>query len=129
MKKLLAIFLLIAYSVAASGVTVNYHYCGGQLSNVSLLNFSDKVVCSCNPSTMPKGYCQDKVVYHKTDSHKNLLECYSFNKLAFSYHLPPATDHQNYNLKSTDVDLNYPNNRVRHSRPVAIFLAIQSILI
>ncbi|MBU2045866.1 MAG: hypothetical protein KJ712_03945 [Bacteroidetes bacterium] len=129
MKKLLAVFLLIAYSAAASGVTLNYHYCGEQLSNVSLINFSNKVVCLCNPDMMPKGCCQDKVVYHKTDNHKNLLNCYDFNKLTTSGYLTPATDHQNYSLSSVNYDLNYPNNRVRHSKPLAIFLAIQSILI
>ncbi|HQS50733.1 MAG: hypothetical protein B7X86_06560 [Sphingobacteriales bacterium 17-39-43] len=129
MKKIIAIFLFAAYTATAFGVTLNFHYCGDQLDHVSFLNFEETGGCSCTSGTMPKDCCQDKIVYHKTDNHKNLLESFSFNSVAFSHLLQPATDRQDYKLRSVIADLNYINHQVRHSRPLAIFLAIQSIRI
>jgi len=84
-KKLLAIFLLIIYtSTALGGVMVNFHYCKGQLSHVSLLNFGAKVGCSCNPDSMPKDCCKDEMLFNKADNHQTIQESYTFNIISFT---------------------------------------------
>jgi hypothetical protein len=129
MKKLIAIFLLIFYTATTFGLTLNFHYCGGHLNNVSLLNFADKGLCSCDPGTMPKGCCQDKVVNQKTDKHKTDQQTCTITNLAFSSILPVTIGHQDYHLLSGDEDLKHLNYHARHSKPIAIYLSIRSLII
>ena len=71
MKKIITILLLFIYSVSALGIAVNYHYCQGHLSNVTILNFDSNSGCKCNPSDMPPGCCNNKMLYLKGDDHKS----------------------------------------------------------
>lgn len=71
MKKIITILLLFIYSVSALGIAVNYHYCQGDLSNVTVLNFGGNGGCVCNPSDMPPDCCKDKMLYLKGDDHKS----------------------------------------------------------
>ncbi len=71
MKKILAIFLLFVYTGSAFGIAVNYHYCDGHLTHVSILNFGEKNGCKCNPSEMPPSCCKDKMLYLKGSEHKS----------------------------------------------------------
>jgi len=129
MKKLIALLLLTFYTAATFGVTLNFHYCGGYLDHVTVLNFSDKGACSCNPDIKPKGCCQDKTVYHKTDDHKKIAESYSFNNMGFSVHFPLATDPNKYNLWAPNGDKNYFFYQVRRSGQLPIYLCIRSLRI
>lgn len=52
MKKILVIVLTLFYFVVATGVVLNYHYCKGQLKEVSLFKKKD----CCNK----KGCCHQK---------------------------------------------------------------------
>jgi hypothetical protein len=129
MKKLLTVFLLIFYTATTFGVTLKFHYCGDHLNNVSLLNISDKGVCSCGSIKMPKGCCQDKVIYEKTDNHKTDQQNSTLNNLAFSSILPVTIGQQDYHLISGDEDLKHLNYHARHSKPIAIYLSIRSLII
>lgn len=71
MKKIIIIFLLLIYTGSAFGITVDYHYCSGHLTHVTVLNFGAKGGCKCNSSEMPKGCCKDKMLYMKGDEHKS----------------------------------------------------------
>ena len=89
-KKLIAIFLLIAYTATAFGVAINHHYCNGQLANVSVVSFGGGSDCSCNTEAMPKGCCKDKLLYQKTDSHRTIQESYTINTISIMHDLPPV---------------------------------------
>jgi hypothetical protein len=71
MKKIIIIFLLFIYTATAFGIAINYHYCGGHLSGVKVLNFGGNGGCKCNPANMPKDCCKDKMLYFKGDNHKS----------------------------------------------------------
>lgn len=71
MKKIITIFLLFIYTATAFGIAVNYHYCGGHLSGIKVLNFGSDDGCKCNPADMPKDCCKDKMLYFKGDNHKS----------------------------------------------------------
>lgn len=71
MKKIITIFLLLIYTASAFGIAVNYHYCGGHLSGIKVLNFGGDGSCKCNPADMPKDCCKDKMLYFKGDNHKS----------------------------------------------------------
>ena len=88
MKKILAIFLLLIYTSSAFGIAVDYHYCDGQLTHVSLLNFSDHNSCKCNSSDMPQGCCKDKMLYLKGNDHKTSSTIYSTSISGFVIDLP-----------------------------------------
>lgn len=79
MKKIFAIFLLLIYTGSTFGIAVDYHYCDGQLTHISLLNFSDHNNCNCNSSDMPQGCCKDKMVFLKGNDHKSSSIVYSIS--------------------------------------------------
>lgn len=88
MKKIITILLLFIYSVSALGIAVNYHYCQGDLSNVTVLNFGGNGGCECNPSGMPPGCCKDKMLYLKGDDHKSSPVSITFLPGNFAIDLP-----------------------------------------
>ena len=59
MKKSLLILLACFYLVAASGITLNLHYCGGKLKEVSLFASNDDDGC-CGNKKRSKGCCSEK---------------------------------------------------------------------
>ena len=69
-KKLISISLLTIYTSIAFGVAINFHYCGGHLAKVSLLNINGKAGCRCNPGAMPMDCCKDKLIIQKADNHR-----------------------------------------------------------
>lgn len=88
MKKIFAIFLLLIYTGSAFGIAVDYHFCNGQLTDVSLLHFSDHTGCKCNPSDMPKGCCKDKMVFLKGNDHKSSSIVYPTSTPGFTIDVP-----------------------------------------
>lgn len=70
MNRVLTIFLLLIYSASAFGITVNYHYCGNQLTHSTVVNFGSEGGCKCNPEEMPAGCCKDKLICVKGDTHE-----------------------------------------------------------
>lgn len=69
-KKLVSIFLLTIYTSIAFGISINFHYCGGHLAKVSLLDIDKQVGCPCNPGDMPKDCCKDNLIVQKVDCHR-----------------------------------------------------------
>ncbi|MFZ5977656.1 HYC_CC_PP family protein [Hydrotalea flava] len=106
MKKLGAIFLLIVYTSTALGVSINFHYCSGHLTHVSIINFGGKTGCSCNPEAMPKGCCKDKLVVSKADNHNSTQAYFIANIISFVPHLPPVNCLQNLILNSGGFNAN-----------------------
>lgn len=58
-KRILVILILISYSIASFGVSLNYFYCCGKLKSVSLVTDTDKEDCKTKSS---KGCCDNKTV-------------------------------------------------------------------
>lgn len=124
-KKLIAIFLLTAYTATAFGVAINYHYCNGQLSRVSIVNFGGERGCSCDPDTMSKNCCKDKLLYLKADSHKTVQESYTTNTISFSLDLPPVGDLYSLVLQGGSYDSDNFYKYVKRTCPRPIYLLIR----
>lgn len=60
MRKILSIILLSLYLVSSIGVTINAHYCGGNLASLALF---EKVSCCCDEeeAEKPIDCCKDEI--------------------------------------------------------------------
>jgi hypothetical protein len=121
-KKIGAILLLLIYTSTALGATINFHFCNGHLSHVSVLNVGGKSGCGCNPDAMPKGCCEDKLISSKTDNHNSIQAVYTINKIAFAPELPPVNNLPDLILYSTTSNTDNSQNYVRRSCPDPIYL-------
>ncbi len=109
-KKILTIIILVIYTSSALGtVSINYHYCNGQLAQVSFLNFDDKSGCSCNPDAMPKGCCKDELLCQRVDSHKTVQESSTINTILFIPDLPSVGNLHNLVLQRDGYDFYLKN--------------------
>lgn len=110
MKKILTIIILVIYTSSALGMaSINYHYCNGQLAQVSFLNFDDKSGCSCNPDAMPKGCCKDELLCQRVDSHKTVQESSTINTILFIPDLPSVGNLHNLVLQRDGYDFYLKN--------------------
>lgn len=126
MKRILAIIILIIYTSSALGmVCIDYHYCNGQLAQVSFLNFDDKSGCSCNPDAMPKGCCKDELLCQKVDSHKTVQESYTINTGLFTPDLPSVSNLHNLVLQEDGYNPENFYNNVGRSFSQPIYLLIR----
>jgi hypothetical protein len=123
MKKLLAIFFLIVYANIAFGVAINYHYCGGHLAKISILNFGSQEGCGCAPENMPKDCCKDRMNYAKADNHKSIQQATVSQKSFLLIHkLFPV---ENYTQSLTLARNNYNSHSVKRSCSQPIYLLDQ----
>jgi len=69
-KRILIILVLVSYSIASFGVSLNYFYCCGKLKTISLTVNSEEKNCKANTN---KGCCENKTVTLKlkTDQKSN----------------------------------------------------------
>lgn len=66
MKRVTAIFLLLLFLIANSGVAVSVHWCGGKLASIDL--FSDGGhSCKCGKRAMKPNCCKDETVQLKAN--------------------------------------------------------------
>jgi hypothetical protein len=79
-KKILVIAILICYSVASFGVSLNYFYCCGKLKTVSL---APQKSAGENCKSKSKGCCKNKTVtiQLKVDQKETDQFVYHFDKL------------------------------------------------
>ena len=119
MKKIAAIFLLIVYISTSFGTAINYHYCKGHLTKVSVLNFDGYRGCDCNSTDMPKDCCKDKLKYEKADNH-NIIQAVQISELISLAVEPPLEyTHASIIVIEASVTINPPDQR---SHPDPIFL-------
>ena len=107
MKKIVAIFFLISYSSVGLGIAISYHYCGGSLTKISVLNFGGHSDCSCNGKDMPMDCCKDQLHHAKADNHKTVQQAAAQNVISFTLQLPP--------IKTYTDDLSDSNNLNNYS--------------
>jgi hypothetical protein len=121
-KKFGAILLLLIYTGTALGATINFHFCKGHLSHISVLNFGGKPGCACNPDAMPKGCCEDKLISGKAENHNSIQAVYTINKISFVPELPPVNNLPDLVLYSTTLKTDSFQNYVRRRCPDPIYL-------
>lgn len=69
LKKVLLISFAFFYLILASGVFMNFHYCGGSVKKVSFYHVSDEEGC-CGSEEKDSGCCSDKAAFIKVkDNH------------------------------------------------------------
>lgn len=85
MKKVTLIICLFFYLISTSGLAVNTHYCGGKLSNISIV-FESKSKCKCGAKKMNRNCCKDQKHFFKVkDAHKSSADL----KLTFKNYAAP----------------------------------------
>jgi hypothetical protein len=75
MRKFVVTLLLLLYMIPTFGVNVNVHYCGGELSSISIGAKSENP-CTCGSKKMKKNCCEDKTFsYEVDDNQAKTQEC------------------------------------------------------
>lgn len=95
MKKSLSIFILaVFYLLVASGLSINFHYCGGKLKDISFFDTVDKEKGCCGNKKRSKGCCQNKsTIIQIKDDHRSSsdFKTPSNSAVDLNYSLPQAT--------------------------------------
>ena len=89
MKKIIAILFLSAYGLTSFGATIDLHFCGGNLSVVSVINTNKKPGCCAKPQ-MLKDCCKDVQIKLKQICDQHLLIADTYFKDNTFYIAPPA---------------------------------------
>lgn len=120
MKRILVILILISYSIASFGVSVNYFYCCGKLKTVSLkVNTEEK---NCKAKTN-KGCCENKTVTLKLKTDQKSSDEAT---LHFAAPLSPAILHTD-NYQALNIAINGNINPL-YKRPPPDNLPSRNIL-
>jgi hypothetical protein len=100
-KKVIAIFLLLLFLIANSGVTVSAHWCGGKLATIDF--FADgEHNCTCGKQSMKPSCCKDKTFHLQANDELAKTSYFNFKiaspKFLFACTAPieiaTATQHQ-----------------------------------
>lgn len=68
MKKIVSLFVMVAYMASAFGITVSFHHCGKQFKHINLTSDTEKGCCGKNEHKT--NCCKDVVVNAKyNDDH------------------------------------------------------------
>ena len=77
MKKVSAIFLILVFLIANSGVAVSSHWCGGKLASIDF--FSDgEHNCKCGNKPMKPNCCKDKTLHLKANDNLSKTNHFAF---------------------------------------------------
>jgi hypothetical protein len=111
LKSILFVFIIFLNSFLNVGLTANFHFCGGKLSNISFINTSKNQTCSNGCSLLQsKSCCADIII--NLDTHSQLYQStkaqhHSFNQIlvdeinkTFSFinqYISFITESNNYN--------------------------------
>jgi len=81
MKKILVAILLVIYTFAASGASIDLHYCMGKLIGLDFDYVSKKDCGNCGmPTKDKKGCCNNKQIQSKVDKDQQAV----YNNISFS---------------------------------------------
>ena len=126
MKKILAIFLLLVYAASAFGIAVNYHYCNGHLTNVTVVNLGNHN-CNCNPDGSSEGCCKDKMIYLKGDNHKSSQISFIPSQTNFAGDVPAYTSLFSYKEFFSEPTLLYHFVKPEYPQPIFILNSVFKI--
>jgi hypothetical protein len=71
-KNFLTIFILTVYSSSSFGLAINFHYCGGRLTNNSIINLEGGKKCTCKAENKPSDCCENSFLYQKAENHETV---------------------------------------------------------
>jgi hypothetical protein len=122
MKKIIAIFLFIIYASSVFGIAINFHYCGNQLTKISVLNFGGHRSCDCNSQGIPMNCCRDKLCYHIGDNHNSTQPFTLTSEISFPIELPQFERNQfTYSLADNNKYIIYDyGDRRSNTQPIFI---------
>lgn len=118
MKKTIIIFLSVFYLILASGFTLNLHYCGGKLKDVSL--FSNNEDGCCGSKKKSKGCCKNETTVVKVkDSHNssNVAKLNSPN-ITLAHIIPSQLLFKLLHIDEAYVSSNYHDPPVLYDNPL-----------
>ena len=121
MKKYIFIFFSFFYFIAASGVTLNLHYCGGKLKTVSLLQTNEDGCCGADEEEMgDDGCCKNTTTLLKiSDTHKAAVSIKFFENSHKSITVLPTFYSINNVLTSQPIVTYYINSQpVTYGNPL-----------
>lgn len=116
MRKIIVIAILLSYSIASFGVSLNYFYCCGKLEAVSLTVNTEEKDCAAGSK---KGCCDNKTVTIKLKIDQKNNEKSSFD---FATPLSPTIFYSE-NCTSFDLAANCRLNPLYERPPPGILLA------
>jgi hypothetical protein len=82
-KRIIVIAILISYSIASFGVSLNYFYCCGKLKTVSFTVNTQEI--NCKPKPTKKGCCKNE-----TETIKLKTDQKNSDQITFQYTAPLA---------------------------------------
>jgi hypothetical protein len=88
MKKLFVFFLLMAYGLTSTGMTLHIHYCCGKVDKIEL---ESRVEKNCAQMHHSKSCCDSREINLKIQSEQNIT---SFLQPSFSALLPLQPHHE-----------------------------------
>ncbi len=87
MKRLAALILLLLYFATSTGATIHYHYCMGEVANISLWANEEKKCGRCGmekKETTDNGCCKDEREWIKIDDDQKASAAhFEMSKLQF----------------------------------------------
>ena len=129
MRKFIAIVFLLIYANVGFAMAINFHFCSGHLSHVSLIKIGFHSVCCCKTKNITSDCCKDEVVFIKPDNHQTqtslALPESGFKILAFPALI--TRDETPYNLKHEEKLPAF--TRLRSLDNADIFLAVRNLRI
>ena len=129
MRKFIAIVFLLIYANVGLAMAINFHFCSGHLSQVSLVKIGFHSACCCKTKDKASDCCKDEVVLVKADNHQSqaslALPESGFKILALPALIPQ--DEIRYNLKQEEKLPSF--TRLRSPHTADIFLAVRNLRI
>lgn len=70
MRKFIAIVFLLVYANVGLAMVINFHFCSGHLSKISLAEINFHSSCCCKTKSMGSDCCKDETVLVKAENHQ-----------------------------------------------------------
>jgi len=129
MRKFIALVFVLIYANVGLAMAINFHFCSGHLSQVSLLKIDFHSSCCCKTKNMASDCCKDEVLLVKADNHQSqttlALPESGFKILALPALIPQ--DETLFNLKRQEKLPAF--TRLRSPHITDIFLAVRNLRI
>ncbi len=127
MRKTTNILFAVLYLFLTTGFTITIHFCGGVVSDISIMrSYDDKDPCGCDGSACEKPCCTDEVHTIKlTDSQKAEAKFVqnSFELIVAVFHAEDLLSHEYY--KPQIINTNFSGD----SSPPSLYLSNRTLLI
>ncbi len=113
MKRSVTIVFLSFYVLISLGLTINLHYCGGQLESLDL--FGNTESCCCGGETMNKSCCENQFLYFEISDEQRVSQDYRILTIpSFDLNIQPAID---ITLLNNEIELDFQRLENNSSPP------------